>query len=353
MEKKSKSFLGYPANNRFDYSPLFKFLNFHINNVGDPFSELNFQTNTKEIEIEVLNFFARLFHIKKKDFWGYVTSGGTEGNMYGLYLARENFPKGIVYFSKDSHYSISKIVRVLNMRTVAVPSLSNGEIDYDKLAETLKKNRKYPAIISVNIGTTMKGAVDDVKKIVKILNKNHVKDYYIHCDAAFFGMILPFVRNSPLFDFNLPVSSIAVSGHKMLGSPIPCGLVLARKKLVKKIERPVEYLGVLDTTLSGSRSGFNALILWYALKRHGIKGFKKMTQDCLENAEYALTELSKIGWDAWKNKNSPIVVIKKPPERLIKKWQLASAGEIAHLIILPQHNKKKIDNFVKDLKVLR
>ena len=36
-----------------------------------------------------------------KETWGYCTNGGTEGNMYGLFLAREIYPKGIVYYFKD------------------------------------------------------------------------------------------------------------------------------------------------------------------------------------------------------------------------------------------------------------
>ena len=350
LQIKSKTFLGYPANNKFDYSELFKFLNFHINNVGDPFSRLNFQTNTKEIEIEVLRFFAKLFHLKNKDFWGYVTNGGTEGNMYGLYLARETLPKGLIYFSQDIHYSISKIVRVLDMKSVVVSSLENGEINYGQLEKAMKKNRKYPVIICANIGTTMKGAVDDIKKIVKILKRQRIRNYYIHCDAALFGMILPFVKKPPLFDFRASISSIAVSGHKMIGSPVSCGVVLAKKGLVKKTEKPVEYLGVSDTTISGSRSGFNSLILWCAIKKYGIKGFKAMVSACFKNAEYALTKLEEIGWQGWRNKNSLIVVIKKPSEKIIKKWQLASAGKLAHLIILPQHNRKIIDRLIKDLK---
>ena len=35
--------------------------------------------------------------------------------MYGLYLARELHPDGMLYFSEEAHYSILKNARVLNM----------------------------------------------------------------------------------------------------------------------------------------------------------------------------------------------------------------------------------------------
>ena len=35
--------------------------------------------------------------------------------MYGLYLARELHPEGMLYFSEEAHYSILKIARILNM----------------------------------------------------------------------------------------------------------------------------------------------------------------------------------------------------------------------------------------------
>ena len=44
---------------------------------------------------------AQLTRIEPEDAWGYMTSGGTEGNMYWLYLAREMFPNAMFYFSGE------------------------------------------------------------------------------------------------------------------------------------------------------------------------------------------------------------------------------------------------------------
>ena len=92
--------IGYPCNQNFDYSDLLPFLSYCANNVGDPFHDSNFLSNTHEMEREVISLFADMMRLPRDDAWGYVTSGGTEGNMYGLYIGREMFPDGIVYFSQ-------------------------------------------------------------------------------------------------------------------------------------------------------------------------------------------------------------------------------------------------------------
>ena len=108
IDSAARQQVGYPVNQDFDYSPLAPFLDYSINNVGDPFYPSNFRGNTHEIEREVIDIFAGLMRIAPEDAWGYVTSGGTEGNMYGLYLARELFPNAMFYFSEETHYSVLK-----------------------------------------------------------------------------------------------------------------------------------------------------------------------------------------------------------------------------------------------------
>lgn len=50
-----------------------------------------------------------------------------------------------------------------------INTLDSGEIDYDHLTARLQANKERPAILNVNIGTTVKGAVDDLDRILSIL----------------------------------------------------------------------------------------------------------------------------------------------------------------------------------------
>jgi histidine decarboxylase len=44
-------------------------------------------------------------------------------------------------------------------------------------------------------GTTVKGAVDDLDLVIKTLEDCSFKDrFYIHCDGALFGLMMPFVK---------------------------------------------------------------------------------------------------------------------------------------------------------------
>ena len=129
MERESSRSLGYPSNAVFDYSDLYRFLRFPLNNIGDPFVESTFRVHSRPFEQDVLRFFAEMYHAPEDNYWGYVTSGGTEGNMYGLYLERELLPEGIVYYSGETHYSVSKVLRVLALRNIMIKARADGEMD--------------------------------------------------------------------------------------------------------------------------------------------------------------------------------------------------------------------------------
>ncbi len=283
--------LGYQVNQRMDYKEDVEFfLNCHVNNVGDPFINGNYTLSSKQMEKAVLNYYAKLWNAKvphepqdMESFWGYVLSmGSTEGNFYGLWNARdylagrklvadevqekfrhtsylhpkyiENKPhayKPVAFFSQDTHYSIIKALRVLNIPTFSeightdypgqnpldtdgnwlnnkeVPSIYGssgpGSIDVDKLAILVEffAERNYPIIICCNYGSTFKGAYDDVEeiqnKLMPIFEKyglvnrdvNYIdldeegneivkvdkrNGYWIHVDGALGASYMPFIE---------------------------------------------------------------------------------------------------------------------------------------------------------------
>ena len=195
----------------------------------------------------------------------------------------------------------------------------------------------------------MKGAVDNLEKIHAIMKQKAISQYYIHADAALSGMILPFVDEPQPFSFANGIDSISVSGHKMIGSPIPCGIVLARKSHVDRIARSIEYIASYDTTISGSRNGIASLFLWYALKTHDVSGFREIVKHCVDTADYAVERLSAIGLKAWRNKNSITVVFMRTNEEVLKKWQIAVNENCAHILTMPHVDKAHIDRFIADL----
>ena len=230
------SFIGYQVNPFFDYSHLKDFLSIHTNNVGDPFYESNLQTNTRWIERNVLDYYASLWNIDwphvprgekyteedKEAYWGYcLTMGSTEGNMYGLWTARDyvsgkeleldercdtctmvqatpvhpanqNALEPVIFYSVDAHYSLPKTVALEQIKTFyqvgtekypdecplsgyidwpsEVPSTGGphwpGTVDIEKLKTLVAffTGKGHTAIVVLNYGSTFKGAYDDVEK---------------------------------------------------------------------------------------------------------------------------------------------------------------------------------------------
>lgn len=346
------NFLGYPVSKDFDYTELLPFLQFPLNNLGDPFADSTWKVATREFEQEVVGFFADVLRAPPDNWWGYVTNGGTEGNLYGLYLAREMMPKGIVYYSQDTHYSVAKNLHFLGMRSIMIRSQANGEIDYDDLREVMHIHRDSPPIIFANIGTTMTEARDDIRRIRAMMDELALAQFYIHADAALCGMICPFIEPRPPFDFADGADSVSISGHKFLGSPIPCGVVIAKKHNVDRISRSISYIGSLDTTITGSRNGFTPLLLWYRIRTLGIDGMRARVQQSLRTAAYAEQRLKDIGIAAWRNPDCITVILPKADPVLKEKYQLATANGITHLICLPNVTTGQIDQFVNDWQAL-
>lgn len=347
--EENKHIIGYPVSKDFDYSSLYQFLNYPINNVGDPYEEGTGKIQTHTLEREIVDFFARLFRSNPHDYWGYVTNGGSESNLYGLYLARELYPNAMVYFSESTHYSVKKNIHLLGIPNITIRSQDNGEVDYQDLEDTLKLNRHKPAIILANFGTTMKEAKDDIARIKGILRHLAIHDHYIHCDGALAGTFGNFISPRIPFDFRDGADSIAISGHKFIGSPFPCGIIMTRKSLKERISRGVSYIGSYDTTISGSRNGHSVLFLWYALKKMGVKGLQKRYKHCLEVAQYCKNKLDAIGVCAWSNPGSITVVFPKVNDQVKEKWQLATEGDITHIICMPNVTCSQIDEVVKDI----
>ena len=349
LEKFSQTELGYPCAFDIDYQVLEPFLHYVQNNIGDPFASGSFRLNSHEFEREVLAFFAELTRAPENEWWGYVSNGGTEGNLYGMYLAREVLPDGIVYFSQDSHYSVAKNLHFLGMRNIMIRSQPNGEMDYEDLRESIQIRRDAPPIIFANIGTTMKEGRDDIGVIKSILDEMAIERHYIHSDAALCGGYAAFLEPRPSWDFADGTDSISISGHKFFASPIPCGIVLARKANVDRVARSVAYIGTRDTTISGSRDGFTPMLLWYAIRSLGVEGMKKRLAKAMAMADYAQEQFNAAGLKARRNTAALTVVFPRPLQWVCEKWQLASSGDISHLICMPHTRKEQIDALLEDI----
>lgn len=200
------------------------------------------------------------------------------------------------------------------------------------------------------LGTTFKGAVDDIDVILQTLEDcgySHDK-FYIHCDAALNGLIVPFIKN--VISFKKPIGSVTISGHKFLGCPIPCGVQITRKSHIAYISRNVEYIASMDATISGSRNGLTPILLWYSLSSKGQIGLQQDVNRCLDNARYLKERLQQANISVMLNELSTIVVFERPHDHeFTRHWQLSCVRNIAHVIVMPSITRETLDDFFIDL----
>ena len=131
---------------------------------------------------------------------------------------------------------------------------------------------------------------------------------------------------------------------------MPCGVVITRQEHVSKVEQRIDYLNSVDTTIMGSRNGQAALYMWYSLRKKGVEGIKQDVLHCVQTAVYLRDTLVSAGITCRLNDLSCTVVLERPKEdKFVKSWQLACEEDIAHVVVMPNVTREKIDIFVSEL----
>lgn len=327
-----------------------------VNNLGDPYRSSNYGVHSRPFELEVVNYFAQLWNLPLEDAWGYVTCSGTEGNMHAMIVARECLPGAPVYFSSMTHYSIAKSAGFYRMEACPVKTRRRGDMDIDDFRQKLLENKArgiYTAIVNVNCGTTVHGGIDELDRVVEVLDEviGKREQYHIHVDGALFAQILPHLDQEgkvPVHDFTRPIASLSVSGHKMMGCPMPSGVIVHRKENIKRIEKRVEYLNSYDTTIMGSRNGQSPLFMWLSIRKKGIEGFREDARRCIDKAKYIHQKFKDNGLTSMLNDYSNTLVFPRPSDALIQKWQLACTLDEGHICVMPSSSKAKLDEFFND-----
>ncbi|WIM99981.1 histidine decarboxylase [Actinoplanes oblitus] len=343
----ARTSIGFPCAVDIDYRPLGPLLGVLLNNLGDPQVDGIQPMHAKDIERDVLDFFAALFRAPA-GWSGYVTSGGTEGTHYGLWLGRTRLPNAVAFHSAAAHYSVGKAEHLLGLPSVTVATLTNGEIDYADLHRQAARFRGRPAIVTANIGTTMTEAVDDLHRIHQALDDAGIIHRYVHADAALAGVPLAVTADRPAFDLADGADSISISGHKFFGTPLVCGVVIVRRG-IDEPPAAIRYTGAPDTSISGSRTGLGAVMLAHALDVLGPSGLSERTRQARAVAAYTCRCLQQIGWPHWRNRDAFTVMLREPPASVRVRWRLPSSNGWSHIICVPGITTHQIDDFISDL----
>ncbi|GAA4263428.1 histidine decarboxylase [Dactylosporangium darangshiense] len=352
--------LGFPgATDLPDMSALSQFDGLLLNNVGHPFAPGGaYRLHTRHLEYEVVGVVADMFEAPLDNRTGYITSGTTESTMWALWQARRQLPAATVFTSAAAHYSVAKAAELLRMRLKIIPTDKRGELRYDLLHAAVERHRRQRrgtgVIVVASIGTTMTEALDDVAGIGQALDAAGADpdQRWIHADAALAGIPLALVdpADRPAYSFPAGAHSVAVSGHKFLATPFPCGIVVALAD--RHTGRGnITYTAAPDSTIAGSRSGHAPLWLWYLLRHWGLPGLRARAEAARDLAHYTEQELHRVGVPAWRAQTQAFtVVFPRPPQPLLDRWPLATDEHgRAHVVCMPGKTRGTVDAFVDDL----
>lgn len=230
---------------------------------------------------------------------GFIVSGGTEANLLALWAARNmagaRAPE--VVLPESAHFSFKKICNLLGLKPVYASLDDAYRVKPSSVEKCITRNTV--AIIGT-AGTTELGAVDPIDKLSAIAAAHGV---HLHVDAAFGGLIIPFLNDlgyeAKEFDFRLEgVKSITVDPHKMGMTPIPAGGILFRDStFLAHIKTETPYLTEeWQYTFAGTRSGASAAATWAVFEHLGREGFKKTIQRCMRLTKFLSSRLEALGF---------------------------------------------------------
>ncbi|PQM20725.1 aminotransferase class V-fold PLP-dependent enzyme [Streptomyces xinghaiensis] len=351
IRREERRVLGFPGNLDFSLENLAPLLGVFFNNLGDPYSPDAANLNAKPYEVAVLEYFAAVAGAQPREVYGYVASSSSEALLHGLATARRMLPAAYVYASDQAHYSIRRACELLGMELVTVASCPNGTMNPEDLrVQALRRRRAGGAIVVATCGTTMLGAVDDITALRAAASA--AGEVYVHVDAAGGGLVAAHTHPQPNWSFAHGADSLNVSGHKILGMPVPAGISLVRHELLSETAGG-EYIAATDRTLACSRSGLASLLLWARLRSLGRTGMAALVGRCQEVAVYAVDRLERAGADPGLFPGSLTVTLTRPPTWVVGKWHLACAGERAHLVTVGHVTYAAVDEFAADVAAAR
>lgn len=271
-------------------------VDFNPNNIGNwSLESMPAYNTTTRAEREVIHKMADLYGVESGLVEGYIASGGTEGNLFSVWVGRkflEQFVarEAICLLRTDlTHYSVCKAADIAGVYEQVVEIDRNvwnmSVTALKKKIENLYEKGFRGMMISLTAGYTVGGTSDDLNQIcaaVQVLKERLAGlRVFIWIDAALAGLVLPFTLSRFHPFENEMVQILVVDFHKFGGVPYPAGLILYRKALRSLVERDIPYALIKDNTLLGSRPGISAVAVWMSIHAMGTEGMQTIARNMI------------------------------------------------------------------------
>jgi aromatic-L-amino-acid/L-tryptophan decarboxylase len=247
---------------------------------------------------------------------GLFVSGGSMANLTALAVARhrllgEDFGRGIIYCSEQTHSSVERGARVLGFRADQLRKLPVDDgyrLRLDALRAAIEEDRaagRTPFCVVANAGTTNTGAVDPLPEIAAACRAQGV---WMHVDGAYGAAAALTDAGREALRGMGEADSVSIDAHKWLFQPFECGCVLVRDggalkdafrlvpEYLRDSDRATEEVNFRDWGVQLTR-GFRAFKLWMTVQVFGMDALRQAVAWGVRLAEAAEEELR--ASDAW------------------------------------------------------
>jgi aromatic-L-amino-acid/L-tryptophan decarboxylase len=243
---------------------------------------------------------------------GNLTSGGMLANFIGLKVGRDAVThdhaqhdgigeRWAVYASEERHVSVDKAVDCIGLgrnALRALPTDSDFQVRLDALEDAIAQDKRdgiRPMCIVGVFGTTNTGAVDNIRELRRIADREHM---WLHVDAAYGGGML-LSREWPMRDRGLELAdSITIDPHKWFYAPLDAGAVLVKDErrltasfgikpsyLTDELDQADERYQYYVHGFEQSRR-FRSLKVWMSFKRYGTRQIGEWIDNNVRQAKY-------------------------------------------------------------------
>ncbi|MGW6144412.1 pyridoxal-dependent decarboxylase [Streptomyces sp. NPDC055140] len=344
LDRDERPFLGFPGHLGQAMAELTPLLGMFVDQRSDPYAPSVFDDGTREYEEAVLTYFAALAGASPEQAHGYVAASPREALLHGLVMARRGLPQPSVYVSEQAHLDVVRACYLLGMNKVLVKALPDGTMDPDDLCLQTRMRRGAGALVVATCGTPLRGAIDNVAELRAAAAA--FGPVRVHVDASAGGLTAAHSNQVPPWSLAHGAHSITLSGHRLLGLPVPAGISLIRRE-----PDPPTTLGIQvpDRLVVGSRSGLSALLLWTRLRSLGRAGVAAMVARCQDVAAYAREQFEAAGASPQRFPGSLTVTFDRPPNWVVDKWHLQYTGDRARITTTGPMTHTAVDELTADL----
>lgn len=234
---------------------------------------------------------------------GIFTSGGTQSNIHGLLLARDetrqrrnaDIERLRVFASESSHFSVVTAARLLGLHddaVVAIPCDTGKRMQPVALANALAdcaREGAVPMAVVATAGTTDFGSIDPLPEIAELCERARV---WLHVDAAYGCGLLVSGRRRLLAGIE-SANSVTVDFHKSFLQPVSSSALVVRDAAtMRHSSHHADYLNPagshepnqVDKSLQTTRR-FDALKLWLTLRVMGAEAIGVIFDEVMSRAD--------------------------------------------------------------------